>query len=356
VTTPAKRIAVLPGEGIGPEVVDAALEVLQHAAAQHGLAVTPTRAAFGIPAFQATGSYFPPATVEVCAASDGILLGAVEKGGLLALRRHFDFFANLRPVRAVDCLVNASSLRPEHVRGLDLLFVRELTSGMPFGAAGRGRDDRGDFGYHTLHYYDFQVRRIARVALQHAAQRRRHLTVAHKENALPQIPWCDLVREEAANHPDVEVEPMLVDTLAMQLVMTPGRFDVILAENLTGDWLSSIGAGLVGSIGLLPSASLNPDGFGLYEPIHGTAPELVGQGIANPIGAIGSVRMLLEQWRQPRIAAHLGTAVDRVLREGYRTPDLGPTPRSHQVNTRGMTDHILAALDATAATHVGAGA
>lgn len=339
------RVTTLPGEGIGPEVTAAAIEVLEHVAAQEGFRVAVQEAPFGIPAFEACGSYLPPATIEACRTADGLLLGAVERGGLLEVRSHFDFFANLRPVRAIDCLLDASTVRREHLAGVDLLFVRELTSGLPFGAAGRGEDDRGPYGFHTMRYHDYQIRRIARVALAQAARRRHHLTVANKENALPRIPWCDLVREEAAAWPGVEVETMLADNLAMQLVMTPRHFDVILAENLTGDWLSSLGAGLVGSIGLLPSASLDADGFGLYEPMHGTAPDLVGRGIANPLGAVGSVAMMLRQWGETAAARSIDRAIDRVLAAGYRTPDLGATAPDRCVSTRGMTDHLLAALE-----------
>lgn len=344
------RVTTLPGEGIGPEVTAAAVEVLAHVAAQEEFRVAIQEAPFGIPAFEACGSYFPPATIEACRNADGILLGAVERGGLLEVRSHFDFFANLRPVRAIDCLLEVSTVRREHLAGVDLLFVRELTSGLPFGPAGRGEDERGAYGFHTMRYHDYEVRRIARVALGQAARRRRHLTVANKENALPRIPWCDLVREEAAAFPDVEVETMLVDNLAMQLVMTPRRFDVILAENLTGDWLSSLGAGLVGSIGLLPSASLDADGFGLFEPIHGTAPDLVGRGVANPLGAVGSVAMMLRQWGETAAARRIDGAIDEVLTAGYRTPDLGSAARDRRVSTRGMTDCLLAALDRPQAT------
>lgn len=339
------RVAALPGEGIGPEVIDATLEVLRRAAELCGVSVVVERAPFGNPAHEVFGSHFPQQTVDICRAADGILLGAVEKGGLLELRSLFDFFANLRPVRAVDCLLDASSLRPEKIRGLDLLFVRELTSGLPFGPAARGADSRGPFGYHTMLYYDHQVRRIARVALEQASRRRRLLTVAHKENALPCIPWCDLVRQEATAFPDVRLETMLVDNLSMQLVMDPLRFDVIVAENSMGDWMSSLGGALVGSIGLLPSASLNADGFGLYEPIHGTAPEIAGQGIANPLGAVGSAVLMLRQWGEATVADRIAGAVDRVLADGYRTADLGAAPPARRVSTRGMTDRLLAALE-----------
>ncbi|HZR79464.1 MAG TPA: isocitrate/isopropylmalate family dehydrogenase [Candidatus Binatia bacterium] len=344
-----RRVAALPGEGIGPEVVDAALQVLRRAAEICGSRLEIERAPFGKDAYRELGSYFPETTAEVCRRSDGILLGAVERGGLLELRKHFDFFANLRPVRARPCLAAAAGLPAEKVRDLDILFVRELTSGLPFGESGRGEDARGPFGFHTMLYHDHEVRRVVRVALEHASRRRRFLTVAHKQNALPCIPWCELAAEEAAAFPDVRVEPMLVDTLAMTLVEDPLRFDVIVSENLTGDWLSSLGAGLIGTIGVLPSASLNAEGFGLYEPIHGTAPEIAGRGIANPIGAIGSVVLMLRQWGEEGMAALVANAVERILEAGWRTPDIAVGASVRRVSTRGMTERIVAALDDGAA-------
>ncbi len=346
------RLVVLPGEGIGPEVTSAARRVLEHAARAEGVEISVEEADFGIPALERHGSYFPAQTARVCGASDGILLGAVERGGLLELRSHFDFFANLRPVRSIDCLLDASSLKPEKAHGLDILFVRELTSGIHFGPGSRGEDERGSYGYHTMLYYDAQIRRIARVALEHASRRSGRLTVAHKENALPHIPWCALVSEEAAGFPGVEVENLLVDNLAMQLVVDPGQFDVILAGNMMGDWLSSIGGALVGSIGLLASASLNEQGLGLYEPIHGTAPEIAGQGIANPLGALGSLVLMLRQWEEDPLAARIEQAWRRVLEQGYRTPDLGPASSGKRVSCEGMADRVIAALASGGASHV----
>ena len=252
-------------------------------------------------------------------------------------------------MRAIDCLLPASSLRPERIRGVDLLFVRELTSGIHFGKAGRGEDARGAYGFHTMLYTDDQLRRIARAALEHARRRRSRLTIAHKENALPNIPWCAITREVATDFPEVEVEALLVDTLGMQLVNEPTRFDVILAGNLIGDWLSSLGGALVGSIGMLPSASLNASGMGLYEPIHGTAPEIAGQGIANPLGALASIGMMLEQWGESALAERLARATDRVLALGYRTPDLATGADAEKVvGTRELADQIVAAFEEVA--------
>ncbi|MEL6854771.1 MAG: isocitrate/isopropylmalate family dehydrogenase, partial [Cyanobacteria bacterium J06607_13] len=241
------RVAALPGEGIGPEVVSACVQILQAIAAIEGFTLTVTYGLIGEPARQRFGVPLPPETLALCEASDGILFGAVTRGGLLTLRRHFDFFINLRPVCPSPSLLEASPIKASRLRGVDLLFVRELVSGIYFGEAGRGTDAGGDYGFHTMRYADAEIRRIARVALQHAQRRRQHLCIAHKENALPHLPWSELVRAEAQAFPEVTVTPMLVDNLAMQLVMRPGEFDVILAGNLFGDILSDLGGVIAGS-------------------------------------------------------------------------------------------------------------
>lgn len=314
------RVAVLPGEGIGPEVVDAALKVLYLLADLQGFEIQVDYGLIGLPAQEKLGSYFPEATAQLCQDSDGILFGAVSKGGLLELRQRFDFFVNLRPVRSHPSLFHNSPLKPELLQDVDLLFVRELASGLYFGPAGRAKDC--SYGYHTMQYRDEEIRRIAKVALQKAQERSGHLTVAHKENALPQIPWCRLVLEVARDFPDVTVEPMLVDNLAMQLVMRPQDFDVILAGNLFGDILSDLGGAIAGSIGLLGSASFNEQSLGLYEPVHGTAPDIEGKGIANPMGMISSVAMMLQRWGEYVAASKLSQAQRQLLAQGYRTVDL----------------------------------
>ena len=293
---PSYRIVAIPGEGIGPEVVEASLQILQHVAKIEGFTLRVDYGWLGATAFLQMGSYFPQATVQLCDGANGIVFGAVSQGGLLELRKHYDFFCNLRPIRIIDSLVHKSSLRPEKVQGLDILIIRELVSGIYFGPAGRSSDEKGAYGYHTMLYYDEEIRRIARIALQKAQERRGLLTVAHKENALPHLPWTRIVQEEAIKFPGVVVEPMLVDNLAMQMVLNPQRFDTVLAGNMFGDILSDIGGALVGSIGLLGSASLNADGFGLYEAIHGTAPDIAGKGIANPLGTLGACVLMLQQW------------------------------------------------------------
>ncbi|MEL7353343.1 MAG: 3-isopropylmalate dehydrogenase [Cyanobacteria bacterium J06560_5] len=316
------RIVALPGEGIGPEIVDASLQILAAIAKWAGFGVTIDRALIGAPAQAQTGSALPPATLACCEGADGIVFGAVTQSGLLPLRQHFDFFANLRPVRPSKSLYAASPIKPELLEGVDLLFVRELVSGLYFGDSGRSQDEQGDYGFHTMRYSDRDIRRIARVALAQAQNRRQHLVLAHKENALPHLPWRELVRAEARDFPQVHVEPMLVDNLAMQLILRPQEFDVILAGNLFGDILSDLGGAIAGSIGLLGSASLNADGFGLYESIGGTAPDIAGKGIANPLGTLAGIILMLQQWDEPSAAQRLLTVQEQILAQGYRTADL----------------------------------
>ncbi|MCC5645820.1 3-isopropylmalate dehydrogenase [Nostoc sp. CHAB 5824] len=338
---PSYRIVAIPGEGIGPEVVEASLKILQHVAKIEGFSLQMDYGWLGATAFEEFGSYFPQVTAELCDGADGIVFGAVTQGGLLELRKHFDFFCNLRPICSVKSLLHKSSLRPEKVQELDILIVRELVSGIYFGTSGRSSDDRGDYGYHTMRYYDEEIRRIARKALEQAQYRRGLLTVAHKENALPHLPWTRLVQEEATHFSGVVVEQMLVDNLAMQMVLNPQRFDVILAGNLFGDILSDIGGALVGSIGLLGSASLNADGFGLYEAIHGTAPDIAGLGIANPLGTLGACTLMLQQWGEVQAAQRIIAAQDRILAKGYRTADLSPQGEEILVNTATLVELLL---------------
>jgi 3-isopropylmalate dehydrogenase len=343
-TAKSYRVAALGGEGIGVEVVEAALQVLDWVAHLQNFSVQIERGLIGKPAFEAFGNPFPEATAQLCEKADGILFGAVSQGGLLELRKRFDFFANLRPIRSCSSLLHQSALKPEKLH-VDILFVRELVSGIYFGTAGRSQDTHGAYGYHTMQYYDWEIRRIAKLALQKAQQRRKLLTVAHKENALPMLPWTQLVQEEAAAFPDVRIEPMLVDNLAMQLVMQPNYFDVILAGNLFGDILSDIGGALVGSIGLLGSASLNADGFGLYEPIHGTAADIASKGIANPLGAINSVVLMLQQWGETAAANSIIQAQEQLLAKGYRTADLIACEGEQLVNTHECVEYLIQELE-----------
>ncbi|ELS00844.1 isocitrate/isopropylmalate dehydrogenase [Xenococcus sp. PCC 7305] len=339
------RIAALPGEGIGLEVVEATLVILQKLAQKHDFQLQIDYGVIGKSAFQKYGSYFPETTAQLCEQSDGILFGAVSKGGLLELRKRFDFFVNLRPVKTFPSLIDKSSLKRDYLSGVDILFVRELVSGIYFGAAGRGEDTQGNYGYHTMQYYDWQIKRIAKVAFAKAQKRRGLLTVAHKENALPYLPWTDLVAEVAQEYPDVTVEPMLVDNLAMQLVINPQHFDVILAGNLFGDILSDLGGALAGSVGLLGSASLNEAGFGLYEPIHGTAPDIAGKNQANPLGTLASAMMMLEQWGERDAIANLQAAWNKILTQGYRTRDLYSQEPEILVTTQELVELFLEEIE-----------
>lgn len=334
-------IAVLPGEGIGLEVVQATLTILHQVASKHDFQLQVDYGEIGQSAFEQYGSSFPEITAQVCSKADGILFGAVTKGGLLELRKKFDFFVNLRPVKTFPSLINNSSLKSNYLSGVDILFVRELVSGIYFGASGRGENEQGNYGYHTMQYYDWQIKRIAQVALDQASKRRGLLTVAHKENALPHLPWTKLTLEVAQTYPNITVEPMLVDNLAMQLVINPQRFDIILAGNLFGDILSDLGGALVGSVGLLGSASFNESGFGLYEPIHGTAPDIAGKNQANPLGTLASAMMMLEQWGEYDAVKSLQQAWDNILAQGYRTYDLYPLDTETLVNTQELVELFL---------------
>lgn len=337
-------IAVLPGEGIGLEVVEATLTILQQVAFKHDFQLQVDYGEIGQTAFEHYGSYFPEVTAQICSKADGILFGAVSKGGLLELRKKFDFFVNLRPVKTFPSLINNSSLKSNYLSGVDILFVRELVSGIYFGASGRAEDEQGGYGYHTMEYYDWQIKRIAQVALDRASKRRGLLTVAHKENALPHLPWTKLTLEVAQAYPTVTVEPMLVDNLAMQLVINPQHFDVILAGNLFGDILSDLGGALVGSVGLLGSASLNESGFGMYEPIHGTAPDIARKNQANPLGTVASAIMMLEQWGELDAVKSLQQAWDNILTQGYRTHDLYSQDTETLVTTQELVALFLQEL------------
>lgn len=341
------RVVALPGEGIGPEVVGAAVVVLKQLASWASFSVDVAWGLIGEPAIQQFGVGFPEATAHLCQQADGIVFGAVSKAGLLELRQQLDVFANLRPVRPSPSLLHRSPIKAEKLQGVDILFVRELVSGIYFGASGRSHDAHGPYGFHTMQYSDRDIRRIANVALQQAQQRRHHLTIAHKENALPHIPWIRLVQEEAIAFPGVTLCPMLVDNLAMQLVLNPQQFDVILAGNLFGDILSDIGGAIVGSIGLLGSASLNADGLGIYEAIHGTAPDIAGQGIANPMGTLASVAMMLQQWGEVEAAQRLMDAQEILLARGDRTVDLIALPDEPWVTTQGWIDRLMDVLRGT---------
>lgn len=331
----ALRIAVLPGDGIGPEVTRAALGVLRAACTLEGIDVETDEYPIGGAALRATGSPLPDATLAACLAADAVFLGAVgdpafdgeprerkPETGLLRLRKALGVFANVRPARAVPGLEAAGPLRPGIAAGLDLVVFRELTGGLYFGEP-RSLDLAAGRAVNTLPYSREEVERIAELAFRAAEGRRGLVTSVDKANVLEtSVLWRRVVEEVAARHPAVRLEHQYVDSCAMALVLTPSRFDVLLTENLFGDILSDLAGALVGSLGLLPSASLGK-GPGLFEPVHGSAPTLAGKDVANPIGAILSMAMLLRDGcALPCPATAIEAAVERVLATGLRTVDL----------------------------------
>jgi 3-isopropylmalate dehydrogenase len=349
-------IALLPGDGIGPEVVAAARRVLVRVAEVHGHEWRFELAPIGGAAIDALGDPLPRETLASCERSDAVLLGAVggpkwsdptapvrPEQGLLAIRKHFGLFANLRPVRVFASLAAHAPLRSELLRGVDLLFVRELTGGAYFGA--RQEQGDGDSAFDTMAYSVAEVRRVAHVAFRAARQRRGKLTSVDKANVLASMRlWRRTVVEVAREYPDVELEHVLVDACAMYLMTRPASFDVVLAENMFGDILSDEAATLAGSLGMLPSASQGEGRFGLYEPIHGSAPDIAGKGLANPIGTILSAAMLLRHsLGLEREAAQVEHAVASALDAGLRTADI-VVPGSPVASTEAMTERILAGI------------
>ncbi|MEX0856158.1 MAG: 3-isopropylmalate dehydrogenase [Gemmatimonadota bacterium] len=353
--TKSFRIAVLAGDGIGPEVTDAALQVLEAVSDRFDFAYELDRQSVGWAAVQAFGDPLPPATREAVLAADAVFLGAVgdpaadnldahlrPETGLLALRKILDCFANLRPARAMDALVDSSPLRAERVRGMDFLIVRELSSGLYYGEPrGIDRTAADPVAVNTLRYTASEVRRVARVAFEAAAKRRGRVVSVDKANVLETSRlWREVVTEVGQDFPDVSLELMLVDRAAMELVLRPGTFDVVLTENMFGDILSDEAAALTGSIGLLASASLG-SGTGLYEPVHGSAPDIAGKGIANPMAAILSMGLLLEHSAGAVEAARaIDRAVEGTLAAGVRSTELaGPGDRAS--GTDEVTERVV---------------
>lgn len=346
-------VVVLPGDGIGPEVVTEARRLVDAVAPDAGLAIEWTEHLVGGISIDTHGTALTDDVLEACAGADAVLLGAVggpkwdttdpdrprPEQGLLGLRSGLGLYANLRPVRPWPALYDASPLRRERIEGTDLLVVRELTGGLYFGERGR-TDDRA---YDTCVYTKGEVARLAEWGFRAAAGRRGKVTSVDKANVLETSRlWREQVVETAAGHPDIELEHMLVDNAAMQLVSRPADFDVIITENLFGDVLSDEAAMISGSIGLLPSASLGPGTKGLYEPVHGSAPDIAGQGIANPLATVLSAAMMLRySLGAPEAADRLDAAVEAVLGSGARTRDLGG-----DLGTTAVTDRLLAALSA----------
>jgi 3-isopropylmalate dehydrogenase len=353
------KIAVLPGDGIGPEIIAQATQVLRRL----DLAIETKEAPVGGAGYEASGEPLPSSTLALAKEADAVLFGAVgdarydalerakrPEQAILGLRRELGLFANLRPAQVHPELAGASALKPEVVAGLDILIVRELTGDIYFGQPRGIRDVSGTReGFDTMRYNEAEIRRIARVGFEAARRRNkggsRRLCSVDKANVLETSQlWREIVTDEAKNYPDVELTHMYVDNCAMQLVRNPKQFDVIVTGNLFGDILSDEASMLTGSIGMLPSAALDERGKGLYEPIHGTAPDIAGKGVANPLAAILSAAMMLRySLNQPGAADRIEDAVRKVLRAGLRTADIH-TPGTRRVGTAEMGAAVLEAL------------
>ncbi|MCK6440473.1 MAG: 3-isopropylmalate dehydrogenase [Planctomycetes bacterium] len=360
--TDTLNIAVLGGDGIGPEVTAEALRALKTAGERFNFKVESESALVGASAVRAGKQPLPDETLKLCLASDAILFGAVgdpafgdlppdqlPERALLHLRKGLDLFANLRPVRPVPALLGASSIKAEMLTGVDILIVRELVSGLYFGTPrGYGADEKGRFGFNTMRYHETEIVRVAKVAFDAARKRKKKLCSADKANALEVMQlWRETVTKLGKDsYPDIALNHMYVDNCAMQLVQYPRQFDVLLAENMFGDILSDIGAQITGSLGMLPSASIGGR-VGLYEPVHGSAPDIAGKGIANPLAAILSAGMLLTYSAGKLDAAKaIEDAVDAVLADGYRTKDIASQGGANVkvVSTKEMGDAVVAKI------------
>ena len=350
------RIAVLGGDGVGPEVMEAALEVLRAAAGRFGHELTTDIQDVGYAAYERSGNPLPEETLAACHNADAVLLGAVgdprseevpvelrPEAALLALRREMGCYANLRPVRLLPALASASPLRPEIVEGTDLVIVRELAGGLYYGEP-RGPVDDGRAAVDTMKYHQDEVARIARVAFETARGRRKSVVSVDKANVLHSSRlWRRVVNEIAEEYSDVECDHMLVDRAAMELVLNPSSFDVMLTPNLFGDVLSDEAAAVIGSIGLLASASIGGDG-GIFEPVHGSAPDIAGTGIANPLAMILSAALLLRHvYSLEAESAAIESAVAQVLEDGLRTADLAGDGEA-AVGTAEMGSAVAAAI------------
>ncbi|MBK8479573.1 MAG: 3-isopropylmalate dehydrogenase [Proteobacteria bacterium] len=350
-------IVLLGGDGIGPEIVAATRRLLDAVAKRHGHALRYDEQQIGGVAIDATGGPLPAATVEACLRADAVLLGAVggpkwddprapvrPEQGLLGIRKALGLYANLRPVRVYPALADASPLKAERLQGVDLLVVRELTGGLYFGQPRlrERREDGSERAVDTLEYTDVEIRRVVRLACQLAGQRRGHVTSVDKANVLESSRlWRQVAIEVAAEYPAIKLEHQLVDSAAMRLVTQPAAFDVIVTENMFGDILTDEAAVIGGSLGLLPSASTGEGRRGLYEPIHGSAPDIAGKGVANPLGTMLSAALLLRHSLGLEAEARaIEQAVERAINEGARTRDLGGT-----LGTSAMTEAVLARLD-----------
>ncbi len=353
------NVLVLPGDGIGPEVTAQAKKVLA-ALGRDGLAIEMTEATIGAAAYEQTGTSLPAETLELAGKADAILFGAAGSpaldalpeeqrpgGGLLRLRKALALFANFRPVKLYDELVGASTLKPEVIRGLDMVILRELNGDIYYGTP-RGRDPAAGnerAAINTMRYTESEIERIAHVAFRAALKRRRKVCSVDKANVLETMRlWRAVMGEVGRRYPEVELTHLYVDAAAMNLVRDPRQFDVLVTGNLFGDILSDEAAMLTGSIGMLPSASLGYDRKGLYEPVHGSAPDIAGKDVANPLAAILSAAMMLRlSFDQEAAARRVEDAVGSVLRRGYRTADIDQ-PGARRVGTEAMGDAVVAAL------------
>jgi 3-isopropylmalate dehydrogenase len=358
-------VIVLPGDGIGPEVTSEGVRVLTAADEIFGLGITLRQFEVGERLFDSTGVYMEQDALDACdrgqaESNAAILFGAVPFEPIGMLRERYDLFANLRPVRAHPSLSAVSPLKPELIDGLDLLIVRELTSDVYYGKSRQGHDGDGigAWASQEMYYNEYQVARVAKVAFEQARARRRRLTFAHKANAICEVfgLWWDVLNPMRLDYPDVEFDDLYVDNMAAQLCMRPADFDVILAPNLFGDILSDLAGGLLGSLGLLPSASLNAVGFGLYEPVSGTAPTIAGRGIANPIGSILSAAMLCEHALGRKDARDLIEDAVRATVPTRRTKDIAKSGAFFASTSElgaAVADHMYTMSVTTASARVG---
>ncbi len=360
----AANIALLAGDGIGPEIMAQAIKVLHLVEQRNPINFNLMPGEFGASAWFATGKSFPDKTKAICDKADAILKGTIglsheatqqipveeqpERGALLPMRRRYDTFANFRPVYLPSDIAHFSPLKPEIVAdGLDILMIRELVGGLYFGAKETGINEQGmRFAKETLEYDEFQIKRIVDIAFQSAMKRRKKLHSIHKSNVLKSsVLWTDIVVETAPEYPEVEVHHVLVDAAATYLCLDPGQFDVMVMENLFGDILSDQAGGILGSLGLMPSACVGPE-KSYYEPSHGSAPDIAGKNIANPYSMIGSVAMMLEMsFAMETESQNIWRALQQVFASGYSTPDLNnPDDDMTMVSTDEFGDRVIEEL------------
>src|SRR5690625_2887974 len=349
----AKKIVVLPGDGIGQEIIDSAVQVLQKVGERYNHQFTFVEHDIGGTSYDRHGTPLTDEAIEACQNADAILLGAIggpkwdnlpvedrPEAGLLKIRKALNLYANIRPIKGFAPLLHASPLKEEVIEGSDIYIVRELTGGLYFGTPRERRED-GNIVVDTLLYHRHEIERIVEKGFESARLRKKHLTSVDKANVLESSRlWREIVEEKKKDYPDVTVEHMLVDSAAMKLITNPTHFDVIVTENLFGDILSDEGSVLTGSIGMLPSASLS-ETIGLYEPIHGSAPDIAGKGIANPLGMILSAAMMLRySLNLDEEATAIEKAVEKSLDQGYYTADLH-IEDGKQVGTKEMTEIVI---------------